>query len=415
VTAVAEIHKLDDDFEVQRLARLLVEPDGVRVVQLAPGGAGIADALLSESLVDPFGRTVSAPDGADFLKTLRWARSSDFLWVTPLADLPAEEARDPAAALPAFPEWGAPATVPYPEPPPALDAVRVAEVRWPAPDDYLRTEVVARLVDERPGPVRVEAVQGPASERAILEAAIAGRSLDDLVGAVVAPGMVVVPAPFDQPGDKAWRDALVRARAEAVERGDTATVERLDLEFVTRLPRIWLSRCPFTGEVLRRAIDPYGFDGPYWSADAPVRPLDDELPATFVGLAGAVTGPIAGEVPAAAVGPARPPLFPQVLEDHGIRAVLSATQVGQHRCDLVAYFAQPGSAGSARIREWGTRFVRTRRGTTWSWAPAVGADPSVAPDLRTWIASDRVSWIAPFDVGVQLRTGVSGCPWIVEA
>lgn len=395
MTQVAELHQLTDDFEVQRLARFVVQEDGrLSVIELGADGAAMARVLLAEPLADPFGRRVTAADGAEFLKTLRWARSSDFLWVTPLADLPPESVRDPATALPPFPEWAAAATVPYPDPPLELEQVRVAEVRWPAPEDYRRSEVVARLVSGQDGPVEIEGLIGSAAERALLERAVTGRDLDRLEGEVVAPGMVISSASFDRPGDKGWRDGLVRARGEAVASADQDAVERLDLELVTRLPRIWLSRCPFTGEVLRWAIDPYGVDGPYWDAAAPVRPLADELPPTFVGLAGA------------AAGPGGPPVFPSLLEQDGVRGVLSTTLVDRTRCDVVAYYAEPGRGAGLRVREWGTQFARTRSGSGWTWAPLPAPDPAVATDLAAWIERGRLSWIAPDDPGVELRTDV---------
>ncbi len=38
-------------------------------------------------------------------------------------------------------------------------------------------------------------------------------------------------------------------------------------EYFDRLPRVPMSACPFCGQVLRRAFDPYGLDGYFWHVD----------------------------------------------------------------------------------------------------------------------------------------------------
>ncbi len=423
MTQVAELCELDDQFRTRRLARYLVATDNrIEIIGLAPGGAELARAMLEDALVDPFGRTVTQADGADFLKTLRWARSSDFLWVTPLVDVAGDAAADPETDLPSSGERGVPATVPYPAPPAGLAGIRVAEVRCPRPDDYTRTEVVARLVADADGSIRVE---GPGADSvAITERALAGLgnpSLDELEGVTLAPGLMVFAAGFDEPGDRAWRDALVGTRKHAAAAGEVDVVVRLDLEFVTRLPRIWLSRCPFTGEVLRMAIDAWGFDSPFWDPVAPLRPLDD-LPDTFLGVAGAIVDGSALPMAAAeALGAGRAPVFSTLIDDPAVRAVLSATWIGGHRCDLVAYFAQPGPPrisqhqfDEPRFNEWGTRLARVRDGSTWSWVPGPDADPPVVTDPGRHLTSGRLFWITPDDMGVELHNGPDGCPWLAQ-
>jgi len=400
MTLVAEVRELDDAFDAQPAARLLVTPQGgIEVVELRPHGAALARNLLAETLVDPFGRTVTSADGADFLRTLRWARSNDFRWITPLAELPDDQARDPATEVLFAGIPHVPATVPYPEPPAALSGVRVVEVRRPAPEDYCRTEVVARLVGDSGGSPTVE---GPdeADVRKLLDLGSLP-PLDELDGAVLAPGLTAMAVRFDRPGDLAWRNGLVGTRRAAIAAGDHAAVARLDLEFTTRLPRIWLSRCPFTGEVLRLAIDGWGFDSPFWDPTAPVRPLDDNLPATFLGLAGAVvndTTPL--------------PVFAGVVDDPDIRAVLSAVYVGDHRCDLVAYFTRTRPAGPPAFREWGTHLARTPDATGWRWTPRPDPDPPVTTELKRLLRSGQLVWTEPFDTGAELRSGPEDCPWL---
>ncbi|WP_426513843.1 hypothetical protein ACPPVO_26470 [Dactylosporangium sp. McL0621] len=405
MTIVAEIRRLDDSFDVVPLARLLVRPDGgIDVLELHPNGGAIARDLLDESLQDPFGHTVSNADGADFVRTLRWARSTDRLWVTPLVELPGEQAGDPRTELPMPPVPHVAATVPYPEqPPPELAGFDVVELRRPGTDDYLRREVVARLVQDPTGAVRVE---GPDPARVLRIDALyarAGRPPLDRLGEVPLPtGTHAVPRPFERPGDQAWRDGLVGTRKVADAAGDRTAVTRLDREFAALLPRVWLSRCPFTGEVLRLALDGWGFDGPYWDPVHPLRPVD-EVPATFVGLAGAVVDPAAAEHPEITpetLGPGRPPVYAELLGDPDTRAVLAAVRVAGLRCDVVAYFSRRRPAGPAPFREWGTRAAGRVAGLT------------PATDLEPLLRGGRLRWIEPFDGGVTLREGPEGCPWL---
>lgn len=116
--------------------------------------------------------------------------------------------------------------------------------------------------------------------------------------------------------------------------------------------------------------------------------------------------------PARGTGWRAPPLFASVAADQAVRPVLSATRVGGRRCDLVAYFAPPRPAGPPAFREWGTRLSRTRDGSGWRWVPGPAADPPAATDLAPFLRSGQVAWIQPFDMGVELRSGPEGCPWL---
>jgi hypothetical protein len=411
MTLVAEVRRLDDEFEIEHLARLLVPADGpIDVLELKPDGAAIAAGLLGEALVDPYGRTVTLDSGADFIRTVRWALSNDRLWVTPLVELPDGEARDPAVEL-AF-ESASPllGTVPYPEPPPELARLRIVELRRPDPADFIRETVQARLVEDPPATVRVEAPDPVAVREVDGWLAAAGRpSFDDLGRIALPPGTYALPLEFDQPGDRPWRDALVGTRRSAV---DPAVLARLDLEYATLLPRVWLSRCPFTGQVLRMAFDGWAFDGPYWDPAMPLRPAGD-VPATFLGLAGAVSdrAAAAGRVPPEALGSGRPPVFAGLLAEPAVRAVLSAVQVGRWRCDVVAYFVRGGPAGAAPFREWGTRLARLHDDSAEQWVPRPEEDPPIATDLDPLLRSGQLLWTEEFDSGVHLRSGPADCPW----
>src|SRR6185295_10280669 len=140
-----------------------------------------------------------------------------------------------------------------------------------------------------------------------------------------------------------------------------------------------------------------------WDPAAPLRPDDDDLPRTFLGLAGAVMDG-AGDIPPDAAGAGHAPVFPAVLADPDVRAVVSAVRVGIHRCDVVAYFTRSRFPASLAVREWGTRRARVPDRSGWHWAPALDPDPPVAVDLAPWLRSEQLQWIEPFDHGVALRS-----------
>jgi hypothetical protein len=419
---VAEIRTLDDAFEVHSQARLLITATGsIEVIELGPHGGKLAHSLLEDPLVDPFGRTVTSDaSGADFVRTLRWYQTSDRLWVTTLVELPDDRARDPATILQEKPLRHMPATVPFPEQPAGLSDVEIVEIRRPLSEDYVTDEVVARLVEISGGSVQVEGPDPASVRRVEVLLDRAGRpSLAEIMQIPIrdlAPGLAPRPVNLESPGDAAWRDGLVGTRRLAAARGDRAAVARLDLEFETLLPRIWLSRCPFTGKVLRLAIDGYGFDGPFWDPAAPLRPTDD-LPATFLGLAGAVVDDEASgpdRIRAEAIGAGRVPVFAFLATDPGVRAVLSTISVGGRRCDLVAYFTRPRPGGPPRFREWGTRLARVPDDPAWHWVPGPATDPPTTTDLEPLLRTGQLSWIRPFCTGVELRAGPDGCPWLLD-
>lgn len=314
MTEVAEIHALDDDFAVQRVARLIVVAGGIEILALQSDGASLARSMMEDPLYDPYGELVEPADGAAFLRTLRWCCSGERLWITPVSELPEELAREPDVPLRSRSVRHVPATLPYPKVPRALHAIRVVELVRPDPEDYFDRDVLARIVAAPGAPPRLEGGR-PGTERALqalidaAEPPVHERDYTEL-----APGIRAFHLRFDQPGRAAWRHALVRAHRAARAAADGPAIARLDLELSTLLPRIWLSRCPFRGHVLRVALDAWGFDSPFWDAAAPVRPCDEEPPPSFLGLAGSVRN-ATPDVPAEAAGAGRPPVFPALLAD----------------------------------------------------------------------------------------------------
>lgn len=200
---------------------------------------------------------------------------------------------------------------------------------------------------------------------------------------------------------------------------DTAQAELTVLrdQYLDSLREHELSRCPFTGEVLRWKIDLDGLDGPFWNRDAPLRP-PSRLPGTVHALTGALAlrAPIDSAPFIAAPGPAVPWLAPDLLTAPGVRAVLSSLRVGRHPGWLIAYFLEPGAAPPDSVPDWGIDHCRRTgdNGEERWWLP----DPLRSPpafELAPWIARGRVLWIAPDDPGLRLRSTLAGCPYLAVA
>jgi hypothetical protein len=175
-----------------------------------------------------------------------------------------------------------------------------------------------------------------------------------------------------------------------------------------------VSRCPFTGQVLDWSIDVEGLDGPWWDRDAPARPYERLLPSVH-SLAGAVRlGSLADAAPfVCAPGPERPWVAPAVLQQPGVRAVVSALPIGPHQGYLIAYFIEPGCHACASLPDWGIDHQR-RRDNLDETRYRVPDPADAMPDfeLTAWIAAGKLLWIDPGDDGLRLHAGLAGCPFL---
>lgn len=212
--------------------------------------------------------------------------------------------------------------------------------------------------------------------------------------------------------------------ADAMEDGDLGELATFDAvqaelsalcdQYLDRLSEHALSRCPFTGEVLRWKIDLDGLDGLFWNRDAALRP-PSRLPDTVHALTGALalSAPIESAPFTAAPGPGVPWLAPELLGAAGVRAVVSSVRVGRHPGWLIAYYLAPGAEPPDSLPDWGIDHCRRidDSGEERWWQP----DPLRSPpafDLAPWIAQGRVLWIAPDDPGLRLRSALAGCPYL---
>lgn len=111
-----------------------------------------------------------------------------------------------------------------------------------------------------------------------------------------------------------WREAFYQAVAE----------------YSDRLPRVPFGACPFTGEPLLRAIDPYGVDGWWWHVDCIAVVEEPRAPAALQLLLGALT--LGKREPAEALDPVKPGpevpfVIPSLLALPGMRAVVGRIEL----------------------------------------------------------------------------------------
>jgi hypothetical protein len=189
----------------------------------------------------------------------------------------------------------------------------------------------------------------------------------------------------------------------------TREVISLEEEYLKSVPRVPLARCPFTGAELVHSVETRGLDGLWWRYDNAVRPLDDPPPTLFA-FTGAVK--LADQVERfpflCKPGPEVPFVIPRLLGQESVRAVISQLGIGAHQGFAIAYFADPVPDGSPRFNDWGTDHYETLDG----WSSVLEDVEPLEFDLRSWISSGKLAWIAPGDPELRLRNDLDGCPYL---
>lgn len=178
------------------------------------------------------------------------------------------------------------------------------------------------------------------------------------------------------------------------------------------IPSVPISRCPFTGHEVRWPLDVFGLDGPFWDAQAPIRRLPRELPATLLSVTGALVFAEPPEWTEHLVkpGPGVPYVVPRILEDDNVQAVLTTTVVGPHLAFATVYFSADGKG--PRCNDWGTdRFHVSGHDEALGW-DSVDGDEEIDTDLHPWFEAERLQWIEPGDVDRALQQGADDCPYL---
>jgi hypothetical protein len=189
---------------------------------------------------------------------------------------------------------------------------------------------------------------------------------------------------------------------------------QLRVAYEEGLPAVPLSRCPFTGELHAPPLDSFGLGGPYWDYHAPIRPRFTP-PSTLLALTGAMK--LSSEIePApflAMPGPGAPYLYPRMLRDTAVKAVVYAFPLQRNIAIAIAYFGLERPPYLAMPNLWGAgHYEYEDGGGERHWYEAVDDESSRDYNLRPWIEAGALQWIAPADPGMELRNAVDGCPYL---
>jgi hypothetical protein len=219
----------------------------------------------------------------------------------------------------------------------------------------------------------------------------------------------------DACGDKPVKDEATEIRMEQLSQMSRQLCDR----YLDGLPLRALSRSPFTGEVLYRAIDDFGLDGFWWNSESPLRPFEERM-ESFFGLDGAVkvSGAIEEMPFIATPGPDVPFVLPRLLNYPQVMAVVSCLKIGNHTGYPIAYFSQPMLEDVERVNDWGTHAywcseeIAGIKGT--AGFPVYAQNSSFAYDfeLDKWILSGKLLWIEPNDNTLTLHADISKCPYL---
>ena len=186
-------------------------------------------------------------------------------------------------------------------------------------------------------------------------------------------------------------------------------------EYADRLPRMILSRCPFTGEPLKRAFDPFGLDGPWWHSLLDVVFDEPRAPEAFQVLLGAVN--FHGRTPTEVQeevqpGPGVPFVVPRLLSLPGMKAVISKVDLATGDTAYpVAYFSTAEIEPILLHQPWCRQDF---------WFPTDSGDAgwSIANDvfdfdLAGYLADGRLKWTDLADPeGAVLGPEDGECPFL---
>lgn len=186
-------------------------------------------------------------------------------------------------------------------------------------------------------------------------------------------------------------------------------------EYADRLPRMVLSRCPFTGEPLKRAFDPFGLDGPWWHYLNDVKFDEPRAPEAFQVLLGAVN--FNGRQPAEVIeevrpGPDVPFVVTRLMGLPQIKAVIAKIDLATGDTAYpVAYFSTAEIEPILLHQTWCRKdywFPTDTGDAGWSIANDV-FDFDLAPHL----AAGRVLWTDLTDPqGLVLGPNDGECPFM---
>ncbi len=186
-------------------------------------------------------------------------------------------------------------------------------------------------------------------------------------------------------------------------------------EYLKKLPRVPLSRCPFTGQVVHHSFDPFGIDGLWWNYESSARPMIEDVPSTFCAITGALKLENGIENTRFLVkpGPGVPFVIPRLLENEMINAVLYSLHVGKHTGYAIMYFAEFPVTGVKWPNHWGLSYYSSgKTGADFRWYDSYDGEDTYDFDLKPWIKTGKLQWILSGDKDMVLHSSITACPYL---
>jgi hypothetical protein len=86
--------------------------------------------------------------------------------------------------------------------------------------------------------------------------------------------------------------------------------------------------------------------------------------------------------------------------------------VGRHRAFAVTYFVRNKLPDLAPPNEWGTNRAYLARGDSIGWVSQVEDPAGFDFQLKPWLETGKLQWIARDDASVKLCSDVEPCPYL---
>jgi len=194
-----------------------------------------------------------------------------------------------------------------------------------------------------------------------------------------------------------------------------AEAQELKREYYKSLPQIEISRCPYDGNPVRKRMDVFGIDGPWWDVSGwEEPPTGDEHIVTYKGALPDAHR-LVDEVPPGSeihIGPAAPFVVPRLLSKEGVVCVIAPVPVLTGAL-LITYFADPILPAGESSEPWLRRmFYYTDEKGFSRWNTR---DDIWDFDIARWLdeGGRKIYWAAPGDASMKLVTGRSkDCPYV---
>lgn len=208
--------------------------------------------------------------------------------------------------------------------------------------------------------------------------------------------------------------AWLRAPENSVEESNAQErIWKLNAAYRDGLPIVRFCLSPFDGKPFDHTLDCFGLDGLWWSAGENLRPIE-YLPPHVMAFTGAMTltDQVEDTTFLCKPGPGAPFVVPGLLNQDGVKAVICPIKIGAHQGWPVIYFRESGKRVRGGFNTWGrdiSLFCIDEENSGWNeW---VAGPDDYDFNLRPWVESGKLLWVAPEDPSGEPKEGPHGFTW----